>query len=58
MNLKITGFETDAQKSANFSFGMFAITEKDSVKSISYLQHSAPADQSKYSYVSYNTLNA
>lgn len=58
LNLKITGFETEAQKSANFSFGMFAIAEKDSVKSISYLQHSAPADQSKYSYVSYNTLNA
>lgn len=56
LNIKMTGFETTEQKSASFSFGMFVVATKDETKKLVYLQHDAPVDESKYSYITYNSL--
>lgn len=56
LNIKMTGFETTEQKSASFSFGMFVVATKDETKKLVYLQHDAPANESKYSYITYNSL--
>lgn len=56
LNIKINGFETPEQKSASFSFGMFVVATKDETKKLVYLQHDAPANESKYSYITYNSL--
>lgn len=56
LNIKINGFETPEQKSASFSFGMFVVATKDETKKLVYLQHDAPVDGSKYSYITYNSL--
>ena len=56
LNIKMTGFETTEQKSASFSFGMFVVATKDETKKLVYLQHDAPVGESKYSYITYNSL--
>lgn len=56
LNIKINGFETPEQKSASFSFGMFVVATKDETKKLVYLQHDAPVGESKYSYITYNSL--
>ena len=50
--IRITGFETDAQKDAQLALGAYVI---DNGK-VSYLQAGTPDVGAKYSYVSYNGL--
>ncbi len=55
--LRINGFETENHKNAELTLGAYVIeTDKDSDKTVSYLQHGTPNDGDRYSYVTYNGL--
>ncbi len=51
--MKITGFVTEAQKTAAISFGAYVIDKNGKV---SYLQAGEPTDGNKFSYVTYNLI--
>ena len=51
--MKITGFETEAQRAAEISFGAYVIDKNGKV---SYLQAGEPTDINKFSYVTYNLI--
>ncbi len=51
--MKITGFETEAQRAAEISFGAYVIDKNGKV---SYLQAGEPTDGNKFSYVTYNLI--
>lgn len=54
-DFKLSGFETEAQKSAQLAIGMYMI---DNNGKIIYLQAENPKENEKYSFISYNDLNA
>ncbi len=57
--LRINGFETEDHKNAELTIGAYVIeTDKDSNKTVSYLQNDTPNDGDRYSYVTYNGLTA
>ena len=51
--MKITGFETEAQKSALLTIGAYVIDKNGKV---TYLQPSTPNEGDKYAYISYNAV--
>lgn len=55
--LIITGFTTDAQKSALLAMGAYVIATKGEEMEISYLQGGVPLDGNNYSYITYNEIN-
>lgn len=55
--LVITGFTTDAQKSANLAMGAYVIATKGDEMEISYLQKGTPLNGESYSFISYNEIN-
>ena len=52
--IKITGFETEAQKSAPLAIGGYVITDDGENKAVSYLQAEEPENGEKYSFKSFN----
>lgn len=52
MTMKLTGFDTDAQKAAEFAFGAYVIAGNKA----SYIQEGEKLDGDKYVFVSYNGL--
>ena len=52
MSIKIFGFETDAQKSAEFAFGAYVIDGKNTA----YIQEGEKLDGDKYVFTSYNQV--
>ena len=51
--MKLTGFETDAQMNAKLTIGAYIIDKNGKV---SYLQPGTPLEGDKYCYVSYNSI--
>ena len=51
--MKLTGFVTEAQMTAEISMGMFVIDKNGNV---TYLQPNLPKEGDKYAYVSYNAI--
>ncbi len=54
MSMKLTGFYTDAQKSAEFAFGAYVIAGNKA----SYIQEGEKLDGDKYVFVSFNSTSA
>jgi hypothetical protein len=54
MTMKLTGFDTDAQKSAEFAFGAYVIAGNKA----SYIQEGEKLDGDKYVFVSFNSTSA
>ena len=52
MTMKLTGFDTDAQKSAEFAFGAYVIDGKNTA----YIQEGEKLDSDKYVFTSYNQV--
>ncbi len=52
MSIKIFGFETDAQKAAEFAFGAYVIDGKNAA----YIQEGEKLDGDKYVFTSYNQV--
>ena len=52
--IKITGFETEAHKSAPLAIGGYVITDDGENKAVSYLQAEEPKQGEKYSFKSFN----
>ena len=57
LGIKIHGFDTDAQKNAAFTIGVYVISDKENVKTVSYVHAEAPAEGKKHAYVTYNSFN-
>ena len=55
-DIKIVGFETDAQKSTMLAIGAYAAVTKDGVTTYSYMQEKSPLENERYSFVSYNSI--
>ena len=56
LSLKIVGFDTTESKSAKFAIGAYVETTLDGNNKYSYLQQSAPNDNEKYAFISYNDI--
>ena len=56
LSLKIVGFDTTESKSAKIAIGAYVETTLDGNKKYSYLQQSAPNDNEKYAFISYNDI--
>ena len=54
--LKITGFETEAQKEAKIIFGAYVVAENEDGKEFSFMQMGEPYDGAKYYSASYNEI--
>ncbi|MBQ8146596.1 MAG: leucine-rich repeat domain-containing protein [Clostridia bacterium] len=52
--LKISGFTTEEQKSANLCLGAYVIATTDDENEVFYIQATDPNEGAKYSYVTYN----
>ena len=52
MTIKINGFDTDAQKAAEFAYGAYVIDGS----SVGYIQDGTPAEGDKYVFTSYNAV--
>ena len=57
LGIKIHGFDTDAQKNAPFTIGVYVISDKENVKTVSYVHAETPAEGKKHAYVTYNSFN-
>ena len=53
----ITGFKTEAQKSAMLAMGAYVISTVGEEVSISYIQSKAPLDGDNYSFISFDEIN-
>jgi len=53
----ITGFKTEAQKSALLAIGAYVISTVGEEVSISYIQSKAPLDGDNYSFISFDEIN-
>ena len=56
--IKIIGFVTEAQMSAKLVLSAYVIAAKGEEKAVSYMQPSPQADGTRYSYITYNDVNA
>ncbi len=56
LSIKIFGFNTEEQKASSFTIGAYVISEKDEVKTASYVHAEAPEAGKKHAYVTYNGL--
>ena len=54
--LIISGFKTEAQKSAMLAMGAYVIATKDNEKTISYIQYGTPTENQAYEFISYNDI--
>lgn len=54
--IKITGFTTDEQKNAKIVLGAYALVSKDETVTVSYMTPSAPSENEKYGYISFNDI--
>ena len=52
--IKVTGFSTEAQKSAPLAIGGYVIAEDGDTKTVSYIQADKPQNGAKYSFKSFN----
>ena len=57
LGIKIHGFDTDTQKNAPFTIGVYVISDKNDVKTVSYVHAETPAEGKKHAYVTYNSFN-
>ena len=56
VTIKMTGFNSSELKAAKFAHGVYIAVKNDGVTKYSYIQASAPKENEKYSYVSYNDV--
>ena len=57
ITLKITGFETEAQKSAMLAIGAYvSVTDSNNETKHFYIQEGAPLEGDRYSFISYDTI--
>jgi len=54
--LIISGFKTEAQKSAMLAIGAYVISTKDNERTISYIQYGTPTENQAYEFISYNDI--
>lgn len=58
LGIKLFGFNTEEQRNALFTIGVYVISEKNEIKTVSYIQDGTPIDGKKYAYVTYNGFAA
>ena len=56
IKLKIVGFDTDKQKSADFAIGAYVLSSKGAERKIRYIQEGNPVEENKYCYISYESV--
>ena len=54
--LRISGFNTDAQKNAKIAIGAYVFEEDENGTVVTYLQNGKPLENEKYYFASYNDL--
>ena len=56
VELRISGFVTEAQKSAKLALGAYVCEKLEENESYSFVQYGAPKENEKYSFISYNDI--